>query len=66
MILRREPALARANDCEARIWLTLTKEFATGNRTVTAANQDDGAHVVDIERTCAPDILSTRAELGEV
>jgi hypothetical protein len=66
MILRHERALARAIHRKARIWLSLTKEFATGNRTVTATNQDDGAHIVDIGKSRRTDYLSTCIEPAEV
>ena len=58
--MRHERVLARANiprSGGAQMLVSLGREFATDEQTVTATNQDDGAHVVDIGETPRTDIL---------
>ncbi len=65
MILCQESALDAAIECTAGILPIRGKEFASGNQTVTAANQHHGAHIVDTDKPWRIDILVSGAEFVE-
>ena len=66
MIRRHQPAPAQAIDRGAGMLLSLRKEFATGNQTVRATNQDHDAQIMDIDKTLGRDIPSGDTESPEV